>query len=111
MSSISRRRFIQAGVGATAASLLEGGPLFSGSRGLSGQAIASGGAGPMCVVASGNGIRSTEKAMELMRQGSDPLDAVIAGVNIVEEDPNDMSVGYGGLPNQKGGVEPDAPCV
>jgi N4-(beta-N-acetylglucosaminyl)-L-asparaginase len=61
-----------------------------------------------CVVASGNGLRATEKAMELMGQGSDPLDAVIAGVNIVEEDPDDRSVGYGGLPNEDGVVELDA---
>lgn len=60
------------------------------------------------VIASGNGLRATEKAMELLRQGSDPMDAVIAGVNIVEEDPNDMSVGYGGLPNEAGIVELDA---
>jgi N4-(beta-N-acetylglucosaminyl)-L-asparaginase len=107
MSRISRRRFIQAGVGVTAASFLESRRLFSENRGAAGQAVA-GGTGPLRVVASGNGIRSTEKAMELMRQGADPLDAVIAGVNIVEEDPNDMSVGYGGLPNEEGVVELDA---
>jgi len=59
-------------------------------------------------VASGNGLRATEKAMELLKKGEDPLDAVIAGVNIVEEDPEDMSVGYGGLPNEEGIVELDA---
>jgi N4-(beta-N-acetylglucosaminyl)-L-asparaginase len=46
--------------------------------------------------------------MELLQSGADPLDAVIAGVNIVEDDPNDMSVGYGGLPNEDGVVELDA---
>jgi N4-(beta-N-acetylglucosaminyl)-L-asparaginase len=46
--------------------------------------------------------------MELIRSGSDALDAVIAGVNIVEDDPNDTSVGYGGLPNEDGVVELDA---
>jgi len=45
-----------------------------------------------------------------MRAGGDTLDAVIAGVNIVEEDPNDSSVGYGGLPNEDGIVELDS-CV
>ncbi len=55
-----------------------------------------------------NGIRATARAFELMRAGSDPLDAVIAGVTIVEDDPNDMSVGYGGLPNEEGEVELDA---
>jgi len=64
--------------------------------------------GKMIVVASGNGLRATEKAIELLRKGSDPLDAVIAGVNIIEEDPNEMGVGYGGLPNEEGVVELDA---
>jgi N4-(beta-N-acetylglucosaminyl)-L-asparaginase len=46
--------------------------------------------------------------MELIKQGADALDAVIAGVNIVEDDPNDNSVGYGGLPNEDGVVELDS---
>ena len=46
--------------------------------------------------------------MEILKAGGDPLDAVIAGVNIVEDDPDDMSVGYGGLPNEDGVVELDA---
>ena len=60
------------------------------------------------VVASGNGMRTVERAMALIRQGFDPLDAAIAGVAIVEADPNDHSVGYGGLPNEEGVVELDA---
>lgn len=48
--------------------------------------------------------------MELLKNGIDTLDAAIAGVNINEEDPNDDSVGYGGLPNEEGVVELDA-CV
>jgi N4-(beta-N-acetylglucosaminyl)-L-asparaginase len=60
------------------------------------------------VISSANGIKAVEKAMELIRSGSDALDAVIAGVNIVEDDPNDTSVGYGGLPNEDGVVELDA---
>jgi N4-(beta-N-acetylglucosaminyl)-L-asparaginase len=43
-----------------------------------------------------------------MRGGGDTLDAVIQGVNIVELDPKDNSVGYGGLPNERGDVELDA---
>jgi N4-(beta-N-acetylglucosaminyl)-L-asparaginase len=60
------------------------------------------------VVSSANGLRATEKAMALIRAGKDTLDAVIAGVNIIEDDPKDMSVGYGGLPNEEGDVELDA---
>src|SRR5207237_8897347 len=50
------------------------------------------------------------RAMEKLQSGKDTLDAVIAGVNINEEDPEDSSVGYGGLPNEEGVVELDA-CV
>ncbi len=46
--------------------------------------------------------------MEMLRDGADTLDAVVAGVNIVEEDPNDMTVGYGGLPNEAGVVQLDS---
>lgn len=59
-------------------------------------------------IASGNGMQATAKAMDLIKKGADALDAVIAGVNIVENDPNDHSVGYGGLPNEEGVVELDA---
>lgn len=59
-------------------------------------------------VSSINGLRATNKAMELLLAGSDTLDAAIAGVNIVEDDPLDRSVGYGGLPNEDGVVELDA---
>jgi N4-(beta-N-acetylglucosaminyl)-L-asparaginase len=60
------------------------------------------------VISSANGLQATAKAMELIQQGADALDAVIAGVNIVEDDPNDQSVGFGGLPNEDGVVELDA---
>lgn len=60
------------------------------------------------VIASANGMKAVEKAMEMVQQGTDAIDAVIAGVNIVEDDPNDDSVGYGGLPNEEGVVELDA---
>lgn len=60
------------------------------------------------VVASANGLGSVARALEMINQGSDALDAVIAGVNLVEDDPNDHSVGYGGLPNEEGIVELDA---
>ena len=46
----------------------------------------------------------------MLDAGRDTLDAVIAGVNIQELDPEDTSVGYGGLPNEDGVVELDA-CV
>ena len=60
------------------------------------------------VVASANGKVACEHAMKLLRQGQDPLCAVVAGVNTVEDDPDDHSVGFGGLPNEEGVVELDA---
>ncbi len=63
------------------------------------------------VISSGNGLKATAKAMELIQSGRDALDAVIEGVTIVEDDPNDNSVGYGGLPNEEGVVELDASCM
>lgn len=59
-------------------------------------------------ISSSNGLRAVTRAVELMRKGTDTLDAAIAGVNINEEDPEDNSVGYGGLPNEEGIVELDA---
>jgi len=60
------------------------------------------------VIASGNGLQATARAMELIKQGKDAVEAVVEGVTIVEDDPKDNSVGYGGLPNEEGIVELDA---
>src|SRR4029450_6245042 len=56
------------------------------------------------------GCKAAELALQRMLAGADPLDAVIAGVNLVEDDPKDMSVGYGGIPNEDGVVQLDS-CV
>ncbi len=62
-----------------------------------------------CVVASANGIRGVAKAMDLLvARGADTLDAAIEAVKIEELDPDDMYVGYGGLPNAEGVVQLDA---
>jgi N4-(beta-N-acetylglucosaminyl)-L-asparaginase len=100
MSRYSRRDFIRTGAGLGAAALVARGP----ARALAGPPSET----PVRAVSSGNGIRATDKAMSILKAGGDPLDAVIAGVNIVEDDPNDNSVGYGGLPNAEGVVELDA---
>jgi N4-(beta-N-acetylglucosaminyl)-L-asparaginase len=52
-----------------------------------------------------------EKAFSMITNGADVLDALIAGVNIVELDPTDDSVGYGGLPNAEGVVQLDSCCM
>src|SRR2546426_7431592 len=71
------------------------------------------------VISSANGNRfknggdmtAVQKSFTMMTQGADVLDAVIAGVNIVELDPLDDSVGYGGLPNAEGVVQLDSCCM
>jgi len=62
-------------------------------------------------VASANGLRAVQKAFDMLMQGADTLDSVIEGVKIQELDPNDDSVGYGGLPNADGVVQLDASCM
>jgi N4-(beta-N-acetylglucosaminyl)-L-asparaginase len=59
----------------------------------------------------GGDVTCVQKAFTTMTQGSDVLDALIAGVNIVELDPLDDSVGYGGLPNAEGIVQLDSSCM
>ncbi len=59
-------------------------------------------------VASSNGIESVARACDIIAGGGDTLEAVVSGVNLVEEDPNDTSVGYGGLPNLDGMVQLDS---
>lgn len=106
---LTRRHFVTtAGIGALA------GPSL-GSPAQAPQVLSPRDAKPV-VVASANGNQSKDaagltcvaRAFQLTTGGSDVLDAVIAGVNIVELDPEDTSVGYGGLPNAEGVVQLDA---
>jgi N4-(beta-N-acetylglucosaminyl)-L-asparaginase len=60
------------------------------------------------IISSANGVHALDKGMEILKKGGDTLDAVIAAVTVVEDDPKDNSVGYGGLPNEEGEVELDA---
>ncbi|HET9424807.1 MAG TPA: N(4)-(beta-N-acetylglucosaminyl)-L-asparaginase [Gemmatimonadaceae bacterium] len=55
-----------------------------------------------------DGKTAIELAYEMISRGADTLDAIVQGVNIVERDPNDQSVGLGGLPNEEGVVQLDA---
>jgi len=60
---------------------------------------------------NGGTMTAVEKAFSMIIKGEDVLDSVIAGVNIVELDPLDDSVGYGGLPNAEGVVQLDSSCM
>ena len=109
--SISRRNFLGASALGAAGLILdragEGMPVLHAAEPAS-PAI-TGSAGRPVVIASGNGIRGVKLAWDRMvNDHADPLDAAIAGVNIQELDPDDQSVGLGGLPNAEGVVQLDA---
>ncbi|MBZ5560234.1 MAG: isoaspartyl peptidase/L-asparaginase [Acidobacteriia bacterium] len=74
------------------------------------------------VIASANGHQyrnggtetCVERVFRLMTDGADPadpLEAIVDGVTIVELDPTETSVGFGGLPNADGVVQLDACCM
>ena len=62
----------------------------------------------MIVVASSNGKVGISAAMEVLRNGGSAIDAVEAGIRLVESNPQDNTVGLGGIPNLLGEVELDA---
>ena len=112
MKDITRRKFFLgtflAGIAASARGAL-GAAFPEGMRlpGISPQAAASKGARPL-IISSANGVNALSRGMDILKSGGDTLDAVLAVVNVVEDDPNDDSVGYGGLPNEDGDMELDA---
>src|SRR5262249_6008139 len=55
-----------------------------------------------------NGLAASARAFELISRGTAPLDACVEGVTLIEDDPSELTVGYGGLPNEEGVVELDA---
>jgi L-asparaginase / beta-aspartyl-peptidase len=62
----------------------------------------------MIVIASKNGEVGIRQAMAVLRAGGSALDAVIAGIEPVESNREDHTVGLGGLPNLLGEVELEA---
>ena len=72
--------------------------------------------GRPCVISSANGFHTDRPAgvkiaYDKIMAGTDTLDAILAGVNTQELDPEDQSVGLGGLPNEEGVVQLDASCM
>lgn len=99
MRELSRRRFLASSVGGAAAGACAARSAPAASRLRSPVAVAS-----------ANGLGAVQVAVQHMQQGWRPVDAAVAGVAMVEADPDDDSVGLGGLPNEDGVVELDA-CV
>jgi N4-(beta-N-acetylglucosaminyl)-L-asparaginase len=60
---------------------------------------------------NGGDLNAVETAFAQIAAGADVLDALVAGVNIPENDPEESGIGYGGLPNERGVVQLDACCM
>jgi N4-(beta-N-acetylglucosaminyl)-L-asparaginase len=108
MNSIDRRDFIRSSVvlGAGAATTgrwpevtRAGGPQSNGI--------------PIIITSHTNetGQEGLRQAWEILSSGGSPMDAVERCANTIEVDPNDSSVGYGGLPNAEGVVQLDSSCM
>ncbi len=63
------------------------------------------------MVSSANGFNGIDHGYQILSGGGDTLDAAIAVGKTQEDDPDDDSVGYGGLPNEDGVVELDSCCM
>jgi N4-(beta-N-acetylglucosaminyl)-L-asparaginase len=105
MNRLTRRKFF---LTTLAGSLAAGAGRLFGATPAPGPAEAAAQGTRPLMVASSNGLRTLELGMEILKGGGDTLDAVIAAVQPVEDDPRDSSVGFGGLPNEDGVVELDA---
>ena len=63
------------------------------------------------IICAANGYAYLERGYKVLTDGGDTLDAVNAVITGPEDDPNDDSVGLGGLPNEDCVVELDACCM
>jgi N4-(beta-N-acetylglucosaminyl)-L-asparaginase len=109
MKQVTRREFVKTGAAAGLAAA-SAGRAFGAAPAVAPRTVKP------VVISSANGNKfknggprtAVEEALRRIVRGEDVLDALVAGVNIVELDPLDDSVGYGGLPNAEGVVQLDA---
>ena len=102
--SISRRNFVNRTIGASAGALVL--PSLTGLTFQDkGKLIR-----PLLITSHANetGRKAMETGWEVLKNGGSAVDAVEKAANVIEVDPEDTSVGYGGLPNERGVVQLDA---
>ena len=115
--SVSRRDFIAtAALGSLALGLDAEGMTSSAEQAAQPQArtlagTGSGKSNPPILVSSANGWDGAEKGFQMLKEGTDTLDVAITLGRTQEDNPNDNSVGLGGLPNEEGVVELDSSCM
>jgi N4-(beta-N-acetylglucosaminyl)-L-asparaginase len=101
---ISRRNFVNKTIGISAGALvlpsLTGFSLQDKSKGIK----------PIIITSHANdtGQKAMEVGWEILLKGGSAVDAVEKAANVIELDPEDTSVGYGGLPNERGVVQLDS---
>ena len=112
MKRINRREFVQtttaAGIAAASTPLFGQAPTMMTPKSVKPVVVSSNNGNKF---KNGGAKTCVETAFAMITGGADVLDALIAGVNIVELDPEDSSVGYGGLPNADGVVQLDSCCM
>jgi N4-(beta-N-acetylglucosaminyl)-L-asparaginase len=103
---LSRRAFFRqagllggAALGSTGAAAPVPRPAGISSRPIAGRTI---------MVGSANALPGMNASMHLLSSGADPLGAVLDAIHVIEDDADDVTVGYGGIPNEDGVVELDA---
>jgi N4-(beta-N-acetylglucosaminyl)-L-asparaginase len=100
---INRRKFVQSSVFSSVA------VLFGKTNFASGSSFSLKNS-PIVISTWGDNVKANAEAWKILGSNGRALDAVEAGVQIPEADPNDQSVGYGGLPDRDGKVTLDA-CI
>ena len=106
--SITRRGFLESAV---VASLATGLNASETSAQDAGKTTAAPSAKRPIIVCANNGANYLDDAFAFLQSGGDTLDAALRVVKGPEDDPNDDTVGFGGIPNEEGVVELDACCM
>jgi N4-(beta-N-acetylglucosaminyl)-L-asparaginase len=109
--SISRRGFLGSAIAASVATGLNAHELNGQDKAAPGPANPFGAGKRPIIVCANNGVNYLDNAFAYLKSGGDTLDAALRVVKGPEDDPNDDSVGLGGLPNEEGVVELDACCM
>jgi N4-(beta-N-acetylglucosaminyl)-L-asparaginase len=117
--SINRRGFLSSGIAASLASGLNSPDLIAQDKTAQDKKRteiprvpeSSGANKRPIIICAHNGIKYLDDAFAFLTSGGDTLDAAIRVVKGPEDDPNDDTVGLGGLPNEEGVVELDACCM
>jgi len=104
----SRRDFVKTSVFGAVAAGVNGRATLQAETG---QAAASGSPKRPVIICANRGYAYVEAAYDFLKSGGDTLDSAIRVVKGPEDDPNDDTVGLGGLPNEEGAVELDACCM